>query len=300
MSVLYTCIASGGIRGYFSYRILRYISKTIGSYSQGKHGGFIGVSAGAIIAALCALDLFNELTDDKCQTLLKNVLSLSWPHSLKSSRKYDILYDLFGDRLMGEAIVPLYIIATTTNGHPTVFDSTDSKYASLRIVDIVHASSAIPIIMKPVKVGKSMYIDGGVTSASPCTLGYFIAKSRGIQESNIHILSIGTNINTTIRQSNDDTTLKKSSVRQKIMQNVSLFSFQNISTYFGSSDILYNTFVQHLLQKQYLKIHSVNIQCDPLDINHIDILYKHASLIYLQNVFQIFLFLQSFVYKQIH
>jgi predicted acylesterase/phospholipase RssA len=291
--VLYLCIDSGGVTGYFSYCVLQRIFSTIGSFSFGsreKVGGLVGVSAGAIIAGLCAFDMFDTMTDTRCRSLITDVCSTKWPTSLKSTVKFDVLYSLFGDRLMGEAKFPLFIVTTSINGIATVFNSVDAKFASLRVVDVIHASSAIPLLMKPVLLENTLFIDGAVTTGSPTTLAYLLAKSRDIVEKNIHILTLG--IDT------PPPTFDETRCKNRIVQNVSKFSFRNMSRFFGSSDILFNTFTKHLLKDQCLRI-STPLLCSSLDSSKLELLYTTAHTMFQASFYNIYMFLQPFLLKRI-
>jgi predicted patatin/cPLA2 family phospholipase len=293
-SSLFVCIDSGGVRGYYSYRTIRYINDTIGTLSFGKCGGIVGVSAGAILASLYAFNLFQDISDDMCKMLIKTTVSLKWPNSLKSSKKYDILYDIFGDRTLGESQVPLYIVTTTTNGQPVVFDSTNDEYKTYRLVDVVNASSSIPVIMKPVKILDTSYIDGAISTGSPVALAYFIAKCKNVQDKDLKILSIGTDIySTTLKQNVTNS-------RERTIRNVSLFSIQNISKYFNSSDILFNSFIKTILCENYKRISTSDIEYTLLDASNLQQLYDAALNIFLNEVHNIFSFLHPFTFCRLH
>ena len=299
---MYICIDSGGIKGYYSYHILKNIISSIGHFAFGENtGGIIGVSAGAIIAGLYAYGILDTMSDDTVKNILIRISSVSWPQSLRSSIKFDMLYTLFKDRTLGESLLPLYIVCTTIHGQPVVFDSIQNEMKHLRVVDIIHASSSVPVIMQTVTIENTLYLDGNLTTGNPITLAYFIARSKGVSEKDIRIFSIGTNTTTTTQNRTATKGHSLSRSRQQIRRNVSLFSLQNISNFFNSSDILFNQYVQNILTTQKcLRISSNFEPIDLFEVSKLDTLKVTANKTYLDQIHRIFAFLYPFTYKRIH
>ena len=287
---MYICIDAGGVKGYFSYHILKHIRQNLG-YFHIK--GIIGVSVGSVLAAMYACDVLQYTSDVYIKDMLKQICDIKWPKSLKSSIKFDILYEIFKDTTLGELKIPLYIVCVTTpNGIPVVFDSTQENMKHLRIVDVVHASSSLPIIMRTVTIENVSYLDGALATGSPIALTYFIAKTKHIPEDKIQILSIGIDINT-----HDE--LEPVTTRQRLLRNVSMFSFQSISKYFTTSDTLFNKYVMSLLKNQCIRVSSQFEECNALDTSKLDKLESLAYNVFCREIHRLFTFLYPLTYPRV-
>jgi len=138
-----------------------------------------GVSAGAFIAAFHAFDpsTFNSFTDLKITFSFINraFLGLSVIQILKrlltsglntkslgdSSKIKDFLEKRLPFKSFGDLKVPLVIGATD------VETGQDTWFRTGQIIPALLASSATPGIFPPVRIGDSVYIDGGVTDNMP-------------------------------------------------------------------------------------------------------------------------------------
>ena len=65
---MYICIDAGGVKGYFSYHILKHIRQNLG-YFHIK--GIIGVSVGSVLAAMYACDVLQYTSDVYIKDMLK-------------------------------------------------------------------------------------------------------------------------------------------------------------------------------------------------------------------------------------
>ncbi|MEO6227069.1 MAG: patatin-like phospholipase family protein [Thermomonas sp.] len=123
-----------------------------------------GTSAGSVVGALYAsgMDAFamqeNAFALDESK--IRDV-SLFSGGVLKGQKLQDYVNQLVGDRPIEKLRKPLAVVATKLEtGERTVFVRGNTGQA-------VRASSAIPGVFEAVEIGKSHYIDGGVTSPVP-------------------------------------------------------------------------------------------------------------------------------------
>ncbi len=123
-----------------------------------------GVSAGAIVGAFyCSGYTPEEMEKIALET---NFLQYVKPAMPKKSFFYLNHFEKFLDKyLKKENIedleIPFYICATNLNkGKPEYFNSGNLK-------KLVKASSSIPILFEPVKIGNYSYVDGGIMNNLP-------------------------------------------------------------------------------------------------------------------------------------
>jgi len=123
-----------------------------------------GTSAGSLVAALYAsgkggkeMQLLAEGMDEGAIT--------DWSFPLRGLIRGEALARFIRDKTGGKGIeqmvVPLGIVATDlSDGSPILFRSGDTGTA-------VRASSAVPAVFQPVKIGQREYVDGGLVSPVP-------------------------------------------------------------------------------------------------------------------------------------
>ncbi len=134
----------------------------------------MGASAGAIVASFYAAGLSRAHMYRKMITLkaddfvdLPSKLQLFNEFIFKKARDFtgfvqgDKLEEYIREALEGhddfkKTIIPLYVAATNLDNYEVTLFNTGT------ISDKVRASTAIPMLFKPKKIGKSMYIDGAV------------------------------------------------------------------------------------------------------------------------------------------
>ncbi|WP_457559410.1 patatin-like phospholipase family protein [Candidatus Harpocratesius sp.] len=136
----------------------------------------VGTSVGALNAAYFAFHPNLEGVEELSKIWLSIKTSQIFAPSLKNSIKgifqkqnylispkglRNLLYLHFGDVDLSESQLQLYIIATDINSGEEVILSDGSLISALL------ASSAIPMIFPPVKIGHHELIDGGVVNNTP-------------------------------------------------------------------------------------------------------------------------------------
>ena len=72
---------------------------------------------------------------------------------------------------------PLWISAIRVgDGRLEWFGRDPDRADTVRPVDAVAASCAIPVLARPVRIGRHRYVDGGVKSATRCALSHTVDK----------------------------------------------------------------------------------------------------------------------------
>lgn len=173
-------LSGGGIRGMAHLGIIQAMEE------HGLKPDIIsGVSAGAIVGALYAdgnspKDIARFFQEQKFFQLAK--VSLPTKSILTSERFYKAVGQLFRASTFEELNIPLVInITDLTDGHPVFINSGP-------LLDIVVASSSIPIILNPIEIGGRQYVDGGLT----CNLPAKIIRSQCEQLIGVHVNHIPT------------------------------------------------------------------------------------------------------------
>lgn len=123
-----------------------------------------GTSAGSLVAALYA----SGKNGREMQTLAEGMdegAITDWSFPLRGLIRGEALARFIRDKTGGKGIeqmvVPLGIVATDlSDGSPILFRSGDTGTA-------VRASSAVPAVFQPVKIGQREYVDGGLVSPVP-------------------------------------------------------------------------------------------------------------------------------------
>lgn len=124
----------------------------------------VGTSAGSLVAALYASGkngaLLGQLADSMDETAITD-----WSFPGRGLIRGDALARYVREQTGGRTIetlpVPLGIVATDLDsGHPILFQVGDVGLA-------VRASSAVPAVFQPVRIGTREYVDGGLVSPVP-------------------------------------------------------------------------------------------------------------------------------------
>ncbi len=123
-----------------------------------------GVSAGSIVGAFyCSGYSPDEMKEIAINT---NFLQYVKPAIPKKSFFYFNNFEKFLDKYIKEKNIedlkiPFYVCATNLNkGIPEYFNKGNLK-------NIVKASSSVPILFEPIKIGKDRYVDGGIMNNLP-------------------------------------------------------------------------------------------------------------------------------------
>ncbi len=137
---------------------------------------YAGSSSGAIVAAMAASDMSDHAIRDMLfsvkkedfwdpdpwHSILKKALGLfrGYTGYLRGGG-FERLLNKLPVRKIEECERPLAIAATNlTSGQETIFTKGD-------LIKAIQASGAVPMLFKPVEIGGSLYVDGGITNKAP-------------------------------------------------------------------------------------------------------------------------------------
>jgi NTE family protein len=124
----------------------------------------VGTSAGSLVATLYASGkngvALNQLADGMDETAFTD-WSFPGRGLLRGEALARYVRDQTGGRMIEQMKLPLGIVATDLdNGQPILFQVGDAGIA-------VRASSAVPAVFQPVRIGTREYVDGGLVSPVP-------------------------------------------------------------------------------------------------------------------------------------
>lgn len=133
-----------------------------------------GTSAGSLVAALYASGKGGKEMQQLAEAMDEGAIT-DWSFPLRGLIRGEALARFIRDKTGGKAIeqmaLPLGIVATDlSDGSSILFRSGDTGTA-------VRASSAVPAVFQPVKIGQREYVDGGLVSPVPVRF----AKEMGAQ-----------------------------------------------------------------------------------------------------------------------
>ncbi|MBI3160937.1 MAG: patatin-like phospholipase family protein [Chloroflexi bacterium] len=138
----------------------------------------VGCSGGSLYAASIALGWDTETAQSLTVDLYKTDIVEGYTHNLRAAMAgearfteasglvddkvmLDRLAAAFGEKTFDDTIMPLYVVVTELySGEAVVFSSG-------KIVDVTRASSAIPMVFPPVKIGDKLLVDGAVSNPLP-------------------------------------------------------------------------------------------------------------------------------------
>ncbi|MFG6468946.1 patatin-like phospholipase family protein [Roseateles sp. BYS87W] len=123
-----------------------------------------GTSAGSLVASLYASGKSGKEMQQLAETMDEGAIT-DWSFPLRGLIRGEALARFIRDKTGGKAIeqmsLPLGIVATDlSDGSSILFRSGDTGTA-------VRASSAVPAVFQPVKIGQREYVDGGLVSPVP-------------------------------------------------------------------------------------------------------------------------------------
>jgi len=124
----------------------------------------VGTSAGSLVAALYASGRHPKDLQQLAQTMDESAIT-DWAFPgrglLKGEALAKYVRDQTGRKTIEQMTVPLGIVATDLDsGQPILFRTGDVGTA-------VRASSAVPAVFQPVRIGQREYVDGGLVSPVP-------------------------------------------------------------------------------------------------------------------------------------
>lgn len=152
-------LGGGAARGFAHIGVLQVLEE------QGiKPDLVVGTSAGSVVAALYASGKSPSELGRMAMTLDESSIT-DWVFPGRSLLKGEALAKFVrtstGGRQIESMRLPLGVVATDLkNGQPILFRRGDTGSA-------VRASSAVPAVFEPVKIGGREYIDGGAVSPVP-------------------------------------------------------------------------------------------------------------------------------------
>jgi patatin-like phospholipase/acyl hydrolase len=213
-------IDGGGVRGIIPARILQAIEEISGKPIYNLFDLIVGTSTGGLIALALACPDANNQARYSAKNILHSYMQCapeifkhSFLHTLYTGAglwgaKYmrkpydDVLYQLFGDALLSQALCP---VVTPTysliKGIPSLFCSRVAIENKIDYFmhDIAGATSAAPTYFPPKMFqdslrNKHIEIDGGIFANNPETIGVAEAYSLypNLKRDSIRLLSIGT------------------------------------------------------------------------------------------------------------
>ncbi|MFG6458038.1 patatin-like phospholipase family protein [Roseateles sp. BYS96W] len=152
-------LGGGAARGFAHVGVLQVLEE-----NGIKVDVVAGTSAGSLIAAIYASGKNGKELQAMAEGMDEGAIT-DWSFPLRGLIRGEALARFVRDKTGGKGIeqmtVPLGIVATDLyDGSPILFRSGDTGTA-------VRASSAVPAVFQPVKIGQREYVDGGLVSPVP-------------------------------------------------------------------------------------------------------------------------------------
>ena len=152
-------LGSGGARGYAHIGVIEVLEQ------QGIHPDFIvGTSAGSIVGSIYASGKTAAELHDIALNLKPNDVrdvDVSLKGFFNGQKVENYINHQVNNTPLQNLKIPMYVVATELkNGEKTVFNYGNTGQA-------VRASTAIPSMFVPTKIGDTEYVDGGLVSPVP-------------------------------------------------------------------------------------------------------------------------------------
>lgn len=199
--VFIAAFCGGGLRGYFSAQVAKFIEDEFKIRFSNWFDLFAGTSAGALSTSVFASDFSANQAVDLYETYAKKIFTKKSKLVNGLNRSiYDInnlkesLQDIFGNAKLCTLNKKILITATNiSKGDLCIFDNSDK---TTTIAEAATASSAAPIYFEAFKIGDSFYSDGGLWANDPSLLALSeVCKGNNIESlTEVFILSIGTGL----------------------------------------------------------------------------------------------------------
>lgn len=244
-------IDGGGTGGVFMFHMLY---KLINEYKQYKPDLIVGVSAGAIIGAMLATGRMNSMSSEKMMEYITRTFN-SEEHrkgpwfrpKYKGDIKTDILYEVFGDMLLGDVPINIAIITDIVDGSPLILTSWD--HPEIPLYKALDGSSAIPVLFPPVTINDQQHVDGGAVTSSPVCIAALLGSSIfNLPIDNIRLCSIGLSRHNT----------NKNKFKNDEMGIVQWMSLGIPLKLLSQRSYLENTIISQILRDNYLRIESTH------------------------------------------
>ena len=185
----------GGIRGNFDVEILHLIESKFNKKIADIFDLVVGVSVGSITAALISTKRYDDIRsiflDDNQLLGNEQALGPLFESKYDGTSKTAFLNRIYGEMKLGAIKYPLAVLTSTVRGDPELFTSWNPEHADISLVDVLDASTAVPIYFPPVEIKGKWYIDGGTISNDPVLAAISMVKKKWGEKVNIKVLSIG-------------------------------------------------------------------------------------------------------------
>lgn len=257
-------IDGGGTGGIFMFHVLH---RLIQEYKHYKPDLIVGVSAGAIIGAMLATNRMDDISSEKMMNYIKRTFN-SEEHrkgpwfrpKYKGNVKTDLLYEVFGNMMLGDVSTDLAILTDVVGGTPTILTSWDHPNIPLYIA--LDGTSAIPVLFPPVTINEEQHVDGGAVTSSPVCIATLLAlKIYNIPIENVRVCSIG------LPRMNNTQHNKFKNDEMGIVQWMALGIPLKL---LAQRSYLENTLISQILQDRHIHIESTyNGRVDNLDMMNI-------------------------------
>ncbi|MFM2054324.1 MAG: hypothetical protein RL456_2361 [Pseudomonadota bacterium] len=152
-------LGGGAARGFAHIGVIQVLEE------QGIRPDLVvGTSAGSLVAALYASGLGGAQLAQLAETMDESTIT-DWAFPLRGMIRGEALARYVrqqtGGRLIEQMPMPLGIVATDlADGQPILFRRGDTGTA-------VRASSSVPAVFQPVRIGEREYVDGGLVAPVP-------------------------------------------------------------------------------------------------------------------------------------
>ena len=205
-------IDGGGIKGLLVLELLALIEQKTGKHTTELFDMIGGTSAGALIATLLTIRDKKTGMPKFTARSLKDALMKNYPNFfvtkwgsccgiLKEKYKVtparNILKNLAGDALFGEAILPTFVTAFNVSGQSkyhklSILGSYTPNDKDKTVIDAALSSMSAPVFFKPHQSSDgNIYLDGGLVANDPSLLAYCQAKEYFQHASRLVLLSMG-------------------------------------------------------------------------------------------------------------
>lgn len=211
-------IDGGGIRGVLPAKILAECEREfLGGEPAGQYfdmiagtstGGIIALGLGSSLPAGKILDLYIKQGETIFPSAPVRSGLRKWVAEKKQRARdlrkvryspdalKEMLEEIFGDRLLGEAgkrlVIPTFDAHTKVNVLKTPHHPDFQRDWQQKMVDVALATSAAPTFFPPHQVGTQIYADGGVWANNPVMLALVDALTcYELDRHSIRILSLG-------------------------------------------------------------------------------------------------------------
>jgi len=182
-------LSGGGAKGAFTAGAVKYLM-----VEQGLSFDLVvGTSTGALIAPLVAsqdtanlIHFYENVEQQDILTDRPDLLAFLFSDALNDTKPLKrLIHKFLGDRRRYERLVqsPTEIFVTVVN-----MQTGEIEYGNQHqdpkpvLLQKILASTSVPVMMPPVKIGKYQYVDGGVKDIAPF--------SKAIDEGATHIVSV--------------------------------------------------------------------------------------------------------------